>query len=116
MPWWSWIIIWGGLVLLLVGVLAFLTYRIVIKSFKTLEALGDLTEKAELLDARARDIADEPRESAVFSSALQRAEAWHAILGERRFRRQTRRERRVQRGKLLTKADPHQFFHRIKRT
>lgn len=116
MPWWSWVVIWGGLVLLLIGVLGFLTYRIVIKLFSTLGALGELAEKAELLETNAQNLADEAQVSAVFSSASQQAAARRAILSERRFRRQTRREARVQRGKLLVKADPHQFFHRIKRT
>jgi hypothetical protein len=116
MPWWSWLVIWGGLVLLAIGTLGFLTYRIVIKLFSTLKALGELAEKAELLDARSQELAQEPHISAVFADASQKARDWHAILGERRYRRQTRREARVQRGKLLTKADPHQYFTPRKRT
>ena len=102
--------------LLLIAVLGFLIYRIVIKLFSALRALGELSEKAEMLDSRTQRLADEPFDSAIFDSAYERAAARRAILGERRFRRQTRREVRVQRGKLLVKADPHQFFHRIKRT
>ena len=58
MPWWSWILIWGALVLALIGVLAWLSFRLFTKAGSALVALGDLAEKASALEAVVDEVAD----------------------------------------------------------
>jgi hypothetical protein len=116
MQWWAWLVIWGGLVLVALALFAWLVYRIVTKSIAAFSALGELVEKADLLGARAEEIADEHRLLAIFEDAGDVAADVHAARVRRQYRRQMRREARVLRGKLLVSADPHQYLHLLKRT
>jgi hypothetical protein len=116
MPWWSWLVIWGSLGLLALAALAFLGYRIVIKFMAVFSALGDLADKTALLDAQTDALVNDRVPSAVFADPVELARARRAQKARRAHRRQLRREARVLRGKIIVKADPHQFSHLLKRT
>lgn len=115
MPWWSWLVIWVVLVVALLGMLVFFGYRLFVKAMTTLSALGDLTEKADVLSRRLDTEPDEPFHAAALRPAREYAEAW----AERRARnatiRHTRREARIRRGKLLVSADPRRFSHLLRK-
>jgi flagellar biosynthesis/type III secretory pathway M-ring protein FliF/YscJ len=116
MPWWSWLVIGVVLVLALLGMIAWLGYRLFVKAMTTLAALGDLAEKTELLSSR---FDDEPHEAAFHPAALGPAREYAQRWEERRARnatiRHTRREARVRRGKLLVSADPSRFSHLLRK-
>jgi hypothetical protein len=116
MPWWSWIVIWSSLGLLAAATLVLLGYRIVMKVMTMFSALGDLADKTELLEAQTDALINEQARSAVFADPAELASVRRAQKTERRRRRQMRRELRVLRGKIMVKADPHQFSHLLKRT
>ncbi|MDQ1582262.1 MAG: hypothetical protein QOF36_316 [Microbacteriaceae bacterium] len=115
MPWWSWILIWGALVLGLLGMLVWLSLRLFAKFGRALVAFGDLAEKVSALEALVDEVTD-PFEPAALADArvLRHAREEHRDARDRR--RQTRRDSLVNRGKLLVKADSAQFSHLIKRT
>ncbi|TAM68941.1 MAG: hypothetical protein EPN48_09640 [Microbacteriaceae bacterium] len=116
MPWWSWVVIWGCLVLAALATFGRLGYLIVTKFLKVLHALGGLADKTELLQSHVDAFADERRSSAVFADAAELAEQRRAARAERARWRQTRREARVRQGKIAQSADPQRFSHLLKRT
>lgn len=116
MPWWSWILIWGVLVLALLGMLAWLGYRLFTKAGRVLAALGDLADMTSILESRAEDLTPARFRPAVLENRAQ----WVRVRGQhqadRERRKNIRREIRLRRGKLLVKADPQQFSSLVKRT
>ena len=116
MPFWSWIIIWAVLALALLGMLAYFGYRLFRKLMAALEALGELSEKAALLDDAAESLRDAPFEPAVFADAGALSRQRRLAKAASLRRRQARREKRLERGRLLVKADPQQFSYLVKRT
>jgi hypothetical protein len=115
MPFWSWIIIWGGLVLVLLAMLGFLGYRLFVKLVAALDALGELSEKTALLDAAAEDLAAERFHPAVFADAAELSHARRVEKAARRRRREALREKRVVRGRILVNADPQQYSHLLRK-
>jgi hypothetical protein len=116
MPWWSWLIIWGVLVLALLGMLAFFAVRLFRKLMAAGREAGALAEKAELLQRRSDDLRDAPFHPAVFADLTELTTQREQDKADRAYARQARRDARVRRGKLLTNADPTQFSHLTKRT
>ncbi len=116
MPFWSWIIIWVVLVLALLGMFAFFGYRLFRKLMVSFDALGELTDKAALLDAASEELREQAFQPAVFADTGALSHERQLAKAARLRRRQARREKRVERGRLLVKADPQQFSHLIKRT
>lgn len=113
MPWWSWVLIWTGLVLVLLVVLALCAvslYRKVmalLAEFETLQQLLD--EQAAVAEALVAPVPDP--ESAILRGAA-------AVERERRLvredideRKHARHEARLARGRALIKADPMQYAH-----
>ena len=115
MPWWSWLVIWVVLVLALLGTLVLIGYRLFVKAMATLSALGELTDKTELLSQRVDGEADPPFHPAAFGPAREYAEAWEERRALNATIRHTRREARVRRGKLLVSADPRRFSHLLRK-
>jgi uncharacterized membrane protein YccC len=115
MPWWSWILIWGALVLALLGMLVWLSFRLVTKFGRTVVAFGDLAEKSSALEALVDEVTDR-FEPAVLADATELRHAREQQRSDRDRRRQTRRDSSVKRGKLLVNADTAQFLHFLKRT
>lgn len=117
MPWWSWLVIWVVLVLGMLGMLGWLGYRLFVKLMRALHALGELTDKADTLSSRFdADDGEAPFHPAALGPAREYAEAWQARRARIATIRHTRREARIQRGKLLVSADPSRFSHLFRRT
>jgi len=116
MPWWSWVVIWGGLVLALLAMLVLFAIWLFRKAMTTAAALEDLAAKTELLSDRADELRPEPMPSSVFDGTTGPAQR----VAERRERRaearQRRRDSRIRQARLLAKADPARLSHLIKRT
>ncbi|MCU1403538.1 MAG: hypothetical protein JWM70_1862 [Microbacteriaceae bacterium] len=107
MPWWSWFLIWGGLSLLLLMMLAafgWLLFRKVMAVFGALEALGAL---AGLLHD-ADDILTDQREriSILDRGAIRRRRDRVRELAM--LRRQWRHDTRIARAKALIAVDASQ--------
>lgn len=115
MPWWSWFAIWAVLILALLGMLAWIGYRLFRKSTVVLAALGELSEKASLLQSRADSLDPQRAQYAIFDKRM----TWVQLREERQAlaqeRRSIRSKSRVRRGKLLVTADPQQYSYLIRR-
>jgi hypothetical protein len=116
MPWWSWLLIWTGLVLGLLGMLAFFGWWLFRKVMAAAKEASALIEKADVLQIRADQLADEAFHPAVFADASVLAAERQQAAAEKAFAKQARRDARVRRGKLLVKADPSRFAHVTRRT
>ncbi len=98
-------LIWGVLVLALLGMLAFFGWWLFRKGMAAMTALGDLAGKLELLDAASEDVSPYHFTPSVLRDQAEVHEA-HRLLAELRAeRKRERRERRLARGKLLVTAD-----------
>jgi hypothetical protein len=109
MAWWGWALIWTGLVLGLLGMLAWFAIRLFRQAMKTADALAELGEKMALLDAAFADADAAAQQKPRFSPAIFQDAAELSFLrqqdrAERGRRRQGRRDARIDRGKLLTHA------------
>jgi hypothetical protein len=117
MPWWSWILIWGGLVLALLAMLALLSWWLFRKAVGVMEELGQLAEKTEVLSRMSDELADADAPDFVPAVVRERSQVsleHYARVQERAVRRQMRRELRIARGKMLTRADFRDAARRIK--
>lgn len=115
MPWWSWVLIWGGLALLLIVVLA----AAVVWLWRKAEALFPEIERLDLIQQELEDIvADatqpyEPQRVAILRGHRAVQQERHEFTEARDERRELRRERRLARAHALTHADPMQFSHLV---
>ncbi|WP_129586648.1 hypothetical protein [Microterricola viridarii] len=57
MPWWSWWLIWGGLVLALLGMLAYFGVTLFRKAAAGARELGELSSALGKLDAQLDELA-----------------------------------------------------------
>ena len=113
MPWWSWVLIWTGLVVLLLAVLALGVVHLWRKgsaAFDELERLQGLEREFDELVAE-RVTPFEPAEPALLRPYAAVAAEREEIALARAERREARREARLARGRALTKADPMQYAH-----
>lgn len=102
--WWGWVLIWTGLVLALLALVAFFAWRHIRRFFALLEDFFALTEKLSILDAATGDD-DARRVNAILEqSGVVRSE-FGERMDRRRSMRQARRQARIQRGKIITTAD-----------
>jgi hypothetical protein len=111
MPWWSWLVIWGVLVVGLLGMLALFAVWLFRKLMAAAAEVSDLAQKAEILSRRAEELRDPAFHAAVFDDASALRDERELARAERANARQARRDARVRRGKLLISADPSQFSH-----
>lgn len=103
MPWWSWLLIWSALTVMLLAVLGWFAVTLYRKSLRTLRALQVISDQISDMNA------DLPLRSSLFQPAIF---ADSAVLlrnveqrrVERTHRRQVRRDARIVRGKLLRNA------------
>jgi hypothetical protein len=116
MPWWSWLLIWTGLVLGLLVMLALFAWSLFRKLMAAANEAGALMQKAEVLQSRADDLREEAFHPAVFADAAVLRDEREQAKADRAFARQARRDARVRRGKLLVEADPSRFEHVTRRT
>jgi hypothetical protein len=101
--WWGWLLIWTGLVIALLAMLALLGWRLVRRFFALLDDVFAVTEKLSILDAVATGEEARPK-----NAILREGEEVRATTGSRMDRRadrkHARRQARIQRGKMLTTA------------
>ena len=103
MPWWSWLLIWSGLVLILLAVLGWFAVALYRKSLVTLRALEAFNDQVSAVDL------DLPPDSVPFTPAVfaDSALLFHNVeqrRGDQAHRRQLGRDARILRGKLLNKT------------
>ena len=111
--WWGWLLIWTGLVLALLGLVAFFAWRHIRRFFALLDSFFALTEKLSLLEPAADE-----KGAATINAVLRGSEVVRSEFSERMERRrsvkQARRQARIRRAKIITTADiaPHVFTTR----
>ena len=103
MPWWSWLLIWSGLVVILLTVLGWFAVALYRKALGTLRAVEALSDQVSAVDL------DLPPDSVLFTPAVfaDSAVLFHNVeqrRGEQAHRRQLRRDARILRGKLMHKT------------
>lgn len=105
MPWWSWIVIWVVLVLALVGMLAFMAFRLFRKGVAVLGELDTLASKMELLDRQDDELETSGRQLAILAGAAE-MRARRAVVREAAMTRKAdRHDARIARAKALTRVD-----------
>lgn len=102
MHWWSWILIWLALAILLVGTLAFFGWRLFRKGIAVVEELERLTDKVDLLQRNVDELAVEAPRNAILDGYSAVANRRDREKDRRATMRQLRRDTRMQRGRLIT--------------
>ena len=108
MPWWSWVVIWVLLVLALLAVLAISGVRLFRKAMTAAEALGQLVEKADRLDAARAELDPEHFVPAAIRPHSEVSAEYDVIAEARAARREARHEARLTRGRDLTSPEATQ--------
>ncbi|RZU65210.1 hypothetical protein EV379_1535 [Microterricola gilva] len=104
MPWWSWWLIWGGLILGLLGMLAYFAVVLFRKTMAAAEELSTLGDALSVLDAQLDDVAPGRKPSAVFQPSAELALVVQQNRVVRAEKRQRSRDKRITRGKLLVRS------------
>ena len=116
MPWWSWVLIWVGLVLVLLAVLGALGYWLFRKVVLLQGELAKFEVLLEAFEQRAQTLVSftPPRSNAI-ARGLRDVQVERGALREALDEtKEQRREQRLQHGRDLTTADPSQFEHLVK--
>lgn len=112
MAWWSWVLIWGVLLLGLLAMLVLLLWRLFRKGLLVLEELSALLARSGELDAAADALAgarvDEEFEPAVLQKRAEVATLRAELVRLRARRKEAHRKVRVRRGKVLVSTDATQ--------
>lgn len=102
--WWGWLLIWTGLVLALLVTLALLLWWLFRKAMTLLDDVGELAEKAEILDVE--EVADLPRPAIAVLTEMRDIRAREeARRAHRARRRSDRHQRRMARARRITSVD-----------
>ena len=101
--WWGWLLIWTGLVLALLAVVALLGWRLVRRFLRLLDDFFALTEKMSILDGVGAENETRPVNAILRESDEVRATS-AARFARRADLKHARRQARIQRGKMLTTA------------
>ncbi|MEA9983778.1 MULTISPECIES: hypothetical protein [Subtercola] len=105
MQWWAWVIIWAGLGLCLVGMLAFFAVRLFRKAMRTLGELTDLGEKVANISATVTELELSVSDNAILLGYPVMSRRREVVKRRRDDRKQLRREKTLERGKLLVRTD-----------
>jgi hypothetical protein len=101
--WWGWLLIWAGLVIALLAVVALLGWRLVRRFFTLLDDVVAVSDKLAILEGGAAD--DEARPlNAILREGDEVRASTRARMARRAERKHARRQARIQRGKMLTTA------------
>lgn len=101
--WWSWILIWTGLVLGMLVMLALFAWWLFRKSLVALDDLSDLADKTSILDVD--DARVPPAQRAVLLSLREVLAREDARKRHRVARKADRRDRRMARARRITSVD-----------
>jgi hypothetical protein len=104
MTWWSWILIWGGLCLLLVAMLAAFALVLFRKVVAVLAALEALAALAGLLHVADDILADQRQQLSILDRGAIRRRR-DQVREQAMARRQDRHDRRISRAKALIAVD-----------
>ena len=102
MHWWSWILIWLALAILLVGTLAFFGWRLFRKGVSVIEELSVLTDKVDLLQRNVEELTLDVPPNAILDGYPAVADRRDRERHRRATMRQLRRDTRIERGRLIT--------------
>jgi hypothetical protein len=106
MPWWSWLLIWGGLLLALVALLAVFAWLLFRKFLVLMDDLGALAEKTAILGMADTDPVLPRHELAVLADYREvRARREQRVRRAVEARR-LRHVRRMARARAITTVDP----------
>ena len=113
MPWWSWVLIWTGLVVLLLAVLGYGAYWLWQKLQAALTELERLEELRSEFEALAMERVPEyaPRQVSLLRNLMAVRAEREAEAEAAEERREARRERKLARAHALTHADPMQYAY-----
>ena len=103
MPWWSWLLIWCVLVLVLLAVLGWFAFALYRQARGTLRALESLTDQVSAIDLDL-SAATPPLDAAIFADATVLLHVVEQRRVEHAGRRQLRRDAMIVRGKLMRNA------------
>lgn len=106
MPWWSWIVIWVGLVVAMLAMFVLLGWWLVKKGVLILKELDDLMAKAEAISANAEELRAEPTVNALLRDYDDVVAEQHKQRADRATRKDMHRRERIRRGKLLIRFTP----------
>jgi len=101
--WWGWLLIWTGLVLALLALLAFFAWRHIRRFLGLVEDFVALTEKLSLLEGAAAELEGRKTNAVLEDSEVVRRE-FGARMDRRRSIKLARRQARIQRAKMITTA------------
>lgn len=113
MPWWSWVLIWTGLVVLLLAVLVLGALHLWRKAAAALDELDRLQRLEHEFDdlVRGRVTPFVPATPALLRPFATVLDERNSVAEAREERREARRQARIERGRALTHADPMQYAH-----
>ena len=98
-------LIWGVLVLALLGMLAAFGWWLFQKGMTAFRALGELSGRLELLDAASDEVSPTHFRPSILRDLDEVRDAHRTLALARADTKRIRRERRLARGKLLVTAD-----------
>ncbi|TFD00030.1 hypothetical protein E3T28_08710 [Cryobacterium sinapicolor] len=102
MPWWSWVLIWTGLVLGLLAMLAWFGFALFKKVRGTVRALQELGDLVSDVTGGQEAPAPDRFRPAIFTDLADLYFALELVQRDRGQRRQRRRDSLIARGKLVT--------------
>ena len=105
MPWWSWLIIWTGLVLALLAVLVVSAWRLFRKAVSMFDELGTLAGKTEFPGAAVTEFDEQQAELAILQKLSDVQARRRHVRNAAALRRDARHTTRVARGRALTRFD-----------
>jgi hypothetical protein len=111
MQWWSWLLIWGALVIGLVGMLAYFAVTLFRKLMRAMDALGALGDQVGALDVTLSELQAAAPRPAIFDDKYELAYVIEADRYARSVRRHSRRDALVNRGKLLKTPTDKRMDH-----
>jgi hypothetical protein len=106
MPWWSWIVIWVGLVVLMLVMFVLLGWWLARKGMLVISELDDLMAKADALAATAEELRPDPRVNALLRDYDEVAAEHQRRRADRATVKDQHRRERIRRGKLLIRSTP----------
>lgn len=114
MPWWSWLVIWTGLLLALVAVLVVAAWRLFRKAVSVFDALGTLAQKAEVLEGAVTEFESQQGDLAILQSLFDVRARRRDVRAAAVLRREARHTARLHRGRALIRFDANsrRWFHR----
>jgi hypothetical protein len=105
MPWWSWIVIWAVLVLVLLGMFALMAFRLFRKGVAVLGELDVLASKMQLLEGESDELGRQKERLAILAGVAYTRERRARVREAAMERRAARHDARIARGRALTKVD-----------